>query len=958
MEISHTEKCNPVNKGSNTNRANGMSRNGNMTKKRDFFANLVERIKTDPQTLFEGDTIERIATLKSEHSSEYKAICEGLKKAGSRLDAGETEDKGNQRDILIGFADDIQLFHAPNGVAYADIQIGAHRETWAVRSGGFKHWLSRRFFEKTGKSLNPQTIREALAEFEARGTFGGTEQEVFLRVANLGDTVYINLCNELWQAVEVDVKGWRIVDTPPVRFIRKPGMKSLPYPEDSDDLSFLRSLLNVSEQQFVLSWSWNLCSIYNRKNFPPMIVNGCAGSSKSTFTRIIRSIIDPNESPIFIFPEKRDDLLGDANYSHILAYDNISRVSSKFSDTLCQISTEAHASGRRGAKQKEFLSSLTSPVILNGVEFSTREDLSDRAVFIELEPIDKEVRKSSSELWQDFEREHPRILGACLNGLVEGLRNIKKARSRLPYLPRMSDFALFSTACETAFWEEGTFWKAYSRNISQAADDIIEASPLGDALCDFIVRQPRKTWEGTAAGLVRVLMVREFSTPEKLGRSLRRLSTPLREKGIQIEFKRERGNRKRIIRITVDEDPNSPRDNSVSIRNDTDANHSSSIGVRPAQEGNPATLVSGHGLESEENTQTLSIDNKQDTPMEVKITYGPCNDIYDTDNLPTVIPYQSGRDNIHPRTIYQGDNLLILREMGPETVDLIATDPPFNSGREWEGSSGAIFSDKWNWQNVREEWLNDIQKIEGLADYISYVQKTNSSMAAFLCFMAVRLMEIKRILKDTGSIYLHCDPTASHHLREVMNLIFGKENFRNEIAWCYSTGGASTTRFAKKHDVILYYSKTDNIVFNTPRVPYTSTMSKSKKHAHKFHEDGKIMLDWWDDIPALNTIANERNGYPTQKPVQLYKRIIEASSNPGDVVLDPFCGSGTTLIAAEQLERRWIGVDSSKDACQTAQGRFGTASKTHRDNYARHWQMGNDRDFQGPHISGFKLIYE
>ena len=177
--------------------------------------------------------------------------------------------------------------------------------------------------------------------------------------------------------------------------------------------------------------------------------------------------------------------------------------------------------------------------------------------------------------------------------------------------------------------------------------------------------------------------------------------------------------------------------------------------------------------------------------------------------------------------------------------------------------------------------------------------------------MAERLLEMQRILKPAGSIYLHCDPTASHYLKIVMDCVFGKQNFMNEIVWCYSTGGASQKRYAAKHDIILYYKKEQDPVFHTPRIKYTSAMSRDPKHAHKFHPEGKIMPDWWTDIPPLNPQAHERQGYPTQKPIELLLRIIAASSNEGDMVLDPFCGCATALVAAEKLERKWVGMDIS-----------------------------------------------
>ena len=198
-------------------------------------------------------------------------------------------------------------------------------------------------------------------------------------------------------------------------------------------------------------------------------------------------------------------------------------------------------------------------------------------------------------------------------------------------------------------------------------------------------------------------------------------------------------------------------------------------------------------------------------------------------------------------------------------------------------------------------------------------------LGAFLCFMAVRLIEMRRILKPTGSIYLHCDPTASHYLKALMDAIFGDKNFRNEIVWAYTGPGSPKMRqFNRKHDIILWYSKGAKWTFNRDavRMPYVNGKPNTGgfKHADGSNMDakvaanygatkGKIPETWWTDIAVAVRSAKERVGYPTQKPLKLYERIIKASSNPGDVVLDPFCGCATTPIAAERLGREWIGMD-------------------------------------------------
>ena len=314
------------------------------------------------------------------------------------------------------------------------------------------------------------------------------------------------------------------------------------------------------------------------------------------------------------------------------------------------------------------------------------------------------------------------------------------------------------------------------------------------------------------------------------------------------------------------------------------------------------------------------------------------------------------------RTLFHGDNLIFLRAMNSESVDLIATDPPFKKGRDFHATpdslaAGASFQDRWSWErDVHEEWVDKIT--DDFPKVMNVVKGSRDSygdgMGAFLCFMAVRLLDMRRVLKKTGSIYLHCDPTASHYLKELMDSVFGWKNFRNEIVWCYSIGGRGKKGFGKKHDVILRYSKSNSYTFNYEDVALPMTAHKQDprgrnfggkmgtdaegreyvekqgtKDAHGNYRyyryylgEGKVPEDWWTDINTIQPSAKERTGYPTQKPLGLYERIIRASSNEGDIVFDPFCGCATTLVAAERLRRQWVGIDIWKAAYDTVVDRL------------------------------------
>lgn len=327
-------------------------------------------------------------------------------------------------------------------------------------------------------------------------------------------------------------------------------------------------------------------------------------------------------------------------------------------------------------------------------------------------------------------------------------------------------------------------------------------------------------------------------------------------------------------------------------------------------------------------------------------------------------------------SLYYGDNLPVLRKHIPdESVDLCYIDPPFNSKRSYNRlyhntgvepcARSQAFTDNWCW---------DTQAVEGFEQIVSNhegrfpsqtVELTKGlrhvlgegSLLAYLVSLTLRVVEIQRVLKPDGSFYLHCDPTASHYLKLLLDTVFASQGgeFQNEIIWCYTIGGKSKKRFAEKHDVILFYTKSSR---NTHTFNTQAAAIARKANSHmKVHVDaegrrfqvktdrktgkvylyavdaGKIAEDYWTDIETLNREDKERLGYPTQKPESLLERIIGTSSNVGDVVLDAYCGCGTTIVAAERLKRAWIGMDITYQSISLTLSRletlFGEAKTAH-----------------------------
>ena len=348
--------------------------------------------------------------------------------------------------------------------------------------------------------------------------------------------------------------------------------------------------------------------------------------------------------------------------------------------------------------------------------------------------------------------------------------------------------------------------------------------------------------------------------------------------------------------------------------------------------------------------------------------------------------------NINSKTIFTGDNLPIMRGMNSESVDLIYLDPPFNSKANYAApigseAAGAAFKDTWTLSDVDITWLDLIEAKHPALNRVIHAAMTNSDKS-YLIYMAVRLLEMKRILKDTGSVYLHCDPTMSHLLKLVMDAVFGKRNFRSEITWKRATSTQKgsqhrSLRWGNNVDILLFYAsslstslsperelteqeireKFDRVdengrryyddsahIWSSPNMgprpnlcyewrgfvnPHPSGWRLSKERLEEEYQKGNIVIrpdgklerrkyledykgasygNLWDDI--LPASGNERTGYPTQKPVALLDRIIKASSNEGDTVLDPFCGCATTLVAADRLQRDWIGIDISAKAAE------------------------------------------
>ena len=531
---------------------------------------LAEKVATDPGAPFVSEVLERLAALKKEDRAAFEVLRAQLKRAGCRvtaLDEAIAEENGDiggrgpkQADILIDLAQTTELFHAPDGTGFADLDINGHRETWPIRAKGFRRWLARVFFEATQGAPSSEALQSALNVIEAKAHFDAPEREVHIRVGGLDGRLYLDLGDETWRAVEIDTSGWRVIDDPPVRFRRVAGMKPLSMPLPGGSIEALRSFLNVqSDNDFVLVVAWALACLRDRGPYPVLVLSGEQGSAKSTFSAILRALLDPNTAPLRALPREDRDLFIAASNGHVLAFDNVSGLPAWISDTLCRLATGGGFAVRQlYTDQDEVLFDATRPVILNGIEdIVTRPDLADRAVFLTLELIPEERRRPEAELWATFEAQRPSILGVLLDAVVQGLRRLPE--TRLEKLPRMADFALWAMACEAALWPAGTFWSAYCGNRDEAVEAVIDADPVAAATLAFMAM--RTEWTGTALDLLGALDVAVGEraakaktwphSPRALAGRLRRAAPFLRKVGIEIDFGHEGRGRMRTRTIHI-----------------------------------------------------------------------------------------------------------------------------------------------------------------------------------------------------------------------------------------------------------------------------------------------------------------------------------------------------------------------------------------------------------------------
>lgn len=455
-----------------------------------------------------------------------------------------------QAEVLVKLAADADLFHSPDGSAYATLRVGKHRETRPVLSAGLKGWLRHAFYETEGKPPSAQALADAVGMLEARAQFDGAEIPVAVRVGAHGERLYIDLGDRTWRAAEVDSHGWRVVAEPPVRFVRSAVTLALPEPAPGGDIEELRPFVNLpGDDEFLLLTAWLVAALRSDGPFPLLVLQGEHGVAKSTTARLLRALVDPNVAALRALPRDERDLAIAAHHSWILAFDNLSGLPTWLSDALCRLATGGGFAARRlYSDDDEIIFDSRRPLVITGINNpATRPDLADRSLFVTLPAIPEERRLTEAVLWRRFEAARPRLLGALLSGVSSALRNQETAN--LARLPRMADFSMWIVAAEAGLGvPPGAFMRAYAGNRGDAISESIENDDVARTVLLLLDGAGPGGWEGTAsdllselrerleaAGIADVLRRRSWpGSPSALTRRLRQIIPALRHLGVVV----------------------------------------------------------------------------------------------------------------------------------------------------------------------------------------------------------------------------------------------------------------------------------------------------------------------------------------------------------------------------------------------------------------------------------------
>lgn len=484
----------------------------------------------------------------------------------AEAEAEETSDKPSVSSQLLEMVADagVAAFCDRDGIAYATVAVGDHQETHTINGRAFKQWLRRLYYKNTGRPLAANPLTDVCGVLDAYAQFDGEQRDVFVRVAELDGTIYVDLCNRDWEVVAVTEHGWEITKSAPVTFRRARSMHPLPRPVPGGNVEQLRHFVNCSDED----WPALLgCLIsYFRPNgpFPVLSFLGEQGSAKSTSAKVLRRLIDPNGSPLRSSPSDDRDLMIAAKNSWLFTLDNMSSIPDWLSDALCRLATGGGFATRElYSNDEEAVFAASRPVIITGIgDVVGRSDLLDRSVLCYAPRIPEERRRSERELWREFEEACPLILGALLDGVSVGLRRHRSIRLEAP--PRLADFAIWATACEPGLGLlPGAFMRSFQRSHESSIEVALESNPIAQPIRDLVEKH------GGSLSLTATQLLAELNeallgkgppsgwprSARALSMLVRRAAPDLRALGYALDFERASKDQDRARLIVIRRGP-------------------------------------------------------------------------------------------------------------------------------------------------------------------------------------------------------------------------------------------------------------------------------------------------------------------------------------------------------------------------------------------------------------------
>lgn len=514
----------------------------------------------DCGAVFEDGVIAALRLLRDSNRAEFQRYRTQIKRANRHIRLGELdraiatssseEGRSGTRtdDIITMVRESAQLWHDDNGNGYATFLQDGHYEHWKLDSKGFADWCSYRAYTELGAAPGDSTLKAALVALSGIAKHDGEEHPVGVRVMVADSRYYLDLCNDQWQAVEIDATGWRVLDKPPVRFRRSPSMRPLPTPAPGGDLAVLWPLVNIPVKFRPLVKAVLLDYLRPDTPYPVLVINGSQGSAKSTTHSRCRDLVDPNRVNLRAAPKSTEDIYVSAGANHVVSFENLSHLSDGQQDALCTLATGGGFAARTlYTNTEETVIEVQRPVMLNGIAtLATRQDLVDRTVRLELPPV--QVRRLAGELAAEFEQQHAAIVGGLLDLFVKTLAKLPTVT--VDYPPRMADFAQLGEAMMQAEGSEpGAFLELYRANRERSVLLALESSPVAMALEAYTANWPVNRSATYAMGdwLEELETYRPNSdawpkAAKGLGDALRRAEPGLRVLGIEVHF----GNRSNV----------------------------------------------------------------------------------------------------------------------------------------------------------------------------------------------------------------------------------------------------------------------------------------------------------------------------------------------------------------------------------------------------------------------------